>query len=372
MGTRLLFGTVGAVSAVLMALGVNALLSASALDRAMQDTPSLLFRHDPEIVKRLRSAGAQFGDPQFSLMWNNGNDLDLHVIEPTGAHISYLNRRSPSGGELDVDANADPLRRTNRPVENIYWPPDNAPQGVYEVYVHHYANHGDPDPTPYTLRIVIRGRVKECTGALSHREESERVRVNPAGLEGWQPLVSGSSWWHPFLMVSGWGAVLGAVLALVLRVSQRWFGVDRAEFQMGRVVRSMFGALVLGAWAGLVSQAGFALLFWWSEGVARAVGFALLGGFLGYGLAHCVPNLPVNLARWAGILGGVVASLVFGWALQNATDASGCWPSTGVLGLAIGLAITLLRVRITHTVVRTGGHLTPQRLTEQYRVEVND
>ena len=27
------------------------------------------------------------------------------------------------------------------PVENIYWPENEAPIGVYRVFVHHYQNH---------------------------------------------------------------------------------------------------------------------------------------------------------------------------------------------------------------------------------------
>lgn len=371
MASRLLFGGVGAISALLMALGLNTLFQASSVPQALQGTPCLLFRHDPEIVKRLKSAGAQFGDPQFSLMWHNQNDLDLHVIDPTGAHISYRDPRAPSGGELDVDANRDALRLTNRPVENIYWRPGSAPQGDYQVYVHHYANHGNADRTPYILRIVMQGRVKEFTGSLSHREQSELIRINPAEVSNWQPLEGHSRWWQALLLAVGWSAGLGAILALLLRLPQRWFGVNRAEFQPGRVVKATAIGLVLGIFAGLFGQGVFALLFGWSESVARAVGFAMLGGFLGYGLAHCVPNLPVNPARWAGIFGGLLAFGAFGWAVQNATDATGRWLGAMLIGLAIGLMIAFVRVRLETAIVRTGGTLTPRQLSQRYRVEVN-
>jgi hypothetical protein len=180
MGVRMLFGAVGLVIALLTALGMNALFDALNTRALLAGTRVLLFDTEDEVVERLQEAGAQFGDPQFSLAWNNRNDLDLHVIDPAGNHIWYRQRSSPTGGELDVDANADRLRTTERPVENIYWPPANAPEGVYKVYVHHYANHGAPDPTPYTLRITIGGRTREFQGSLRHGEREPGDEYRPA------------------------------------------------------------------------------------------------------------------------------------------------------------------------------------------------
>jgi uncharacterized protein YfaP (DUF2135 family) len=40
------------------------------------------------------------------IAWSNVNDLDLHVIEPSGEETSFSHRKSATGGELDVDINA--------------------------------------------------------------------------------------------------------------------------------------------------------------------------------------------------------------------------------------------------------------------------
>jgi hypothetical protein len=115
---------------------------------------------------RLKRAGAKTGDVQISLLWNNFNDIDLHVICPSGARIFFGTRRSACGGELDVDMNAGGPQ-SNKPVENIYWPHGQAPQGRYQVYVHHYANHGGRDPTYFSVRVKVDGKEKTFKESLT-------------------------------------------------------------------------------------------------------------------------------------------------------------------------------------------------------------
>jgi hypothetical protein len=363
MGTRLLFGAIGLVTALLTAYGLERLFAALRLTETLQGTRVLLFHSDPEIVRRLQERGAQFGNPQFSLMWHNINDLDLHCIEPTGTHIWFRNRRSEqTGGELDVDANADPLTRTNRPVENIYWPPHRAPRGTYEVYVHHYANHGAPDPTSYTLRIVANGRVREFRGSLRVGQESPRVRFDPAQLSDWEPL-RGSAWngWG-LLAMAGWGGLLGLLLALSLRLPQRWFGVDGRYFEWRSVLGAALGGTVLGIISGLVGQLLFVALAGLSESLARYAGLIALGGLLGYGLHHFVPNLPLNPARWAGAVGGLLGAYGFLLALAQWNDSVGRFIVAGLLGLSIGLMIALLRMRRAAARLPAAKHIHPRHL----------
>ncbi len=90
------------------------------------------------LEKRLDREGAKRGSVQISLMWDNWNDLDLHVITPSGEHIYHDNRASGCGGELDIDMNFKPTSKT--PVENIVWT-KTPPPGVYRVGVRHYKIH---------------------------------------------------------------------------------------------------------------------------------------------------------------------------------------------------------------------------------------
>ena len=85
--------------------------------------------------ERLEREGAKRGSVQISLLWNNWNDLDLHVITPSGEHIFHDNRKSACGGELDLDMNFKPTSKT--PVENIVWT-KTPPSGTYRVGVRHY------------------------------------------------------------------------------------------------------------------------------------------------------------------------------------------------------------------------------------------
>jgi len=122
---------------------------------------------DGEVGRRLAQAGGKSGAIQVSLVWNNFNDLDLHLIAPSGEHIFFGHPRSMCFGHLDVDMNAGgPTSR--EPVENVYWPRDRAPRGVYRIFVHHFARH-DPgeDQTPFEVHVLVDGVRRTHTGTVS-------------------------------------------------------------------------------------------------------------------------------------------------------------------------------------------------------------
>jgi uncharacterized protein YegL len=122
-----------------------------------------------EFRSRLQREGAKSGDVQISLLWNNYNDLDLHVICPSGEEIYFAHKKSNCGGELDVDMNISPT--SVEPVENVYWPSGGAPFGNYQVFVNHYRNHARPgctDPTFFKVAISVAGMSQEFTGRISY------------------------------------------------------------------------------------------------------------------------------------------------------------------------------------------------------------
>ena len=129
-----------------------------------------------ELQARLEREGAMTGDVQISLMWENFNDLDLHVVCPSGERIHGGNKKSECGGELDVDANVRP--ETKKPVENVVWPGVTAPPGTYQVYVHHYKKHRKrrtKDPTGFQIIVNNAGDYREYHGDLTHGDPIKLV-----------------------------------------------------------------------------------------------------------------------------------------------------------------------------------------------------
>ena len=135
-----------------------------------------------DVTKRLQREGAKSGAVQVSLIWDNYNDLDLYCIDPLGEEISYNNKFSQSGGELDVDMNVN-YGESLEPVENIYWSEGKVPTGEYRVYVKHFKNHycGDncEDPTFYNVRVKNGRNTKDYFGEIAHyNDRVEVVRFN--------------------------------------------------------------------------------------------------------------------------------------------------------------------------------------------------
>ena len=98
-----------------------------------------------------------------SLIWDNRNDLDLHVITPSGEHIYYAHKQSRCRGELDVDRNV--RGETTKPVENVRWRKGEAPAGRYRVFVQNYRFHEtDHAPTPYRVELEINGKTQRFEG----------------------------------------------------------------------------------------------------------------------------------------------------------------------------------------------------------------
>jgi hypothetical protein len=127
-----------------------------------------------KIQGRVDKAGGKRGEVQFALAWQNVNDVDLHVIAPSGEHISYSHKRSQCKGHLDVDMNVH--GDTTEPVENVRWLQRQAPTGRYTVIVNLFRVHApwrgrkNPSETDYQLLASLGGEsqlIEDAVGSAT-------------------------------------------------------------------------------------------------------------------------------------------------------------------------------------------------------------
>jgi hypothetical protein len=91
-----------------------------------------------------------------TVTWTGASDVDIHVIDPNGVEVSYLNPESPEGGLLDLDSNAD-CAIDNINTETISWPDGTAPSGDYKVIIEYYDDCG-VESSPYSVLVRRKGR----------------------------------------------------------------------------------------------------------------------------------------------------------------------------------------------------------------------
>lgn len=178
---------------------------------------------DAELRRRLLKAGGKHEgcDVRASLIWNNRNDLDIHVIAPSGEEIYYAHKYSRCGGGLDVDMNVS--GETTEPVENIRWKSGEAPTGIYQIYVQNFRFH-EPRyscPTPFRVELEVSGEVYHYDGVISPRGETKEpsnVQVARFRYVRGQKLTAVPTGMRPAALQAAWGLAPGAwakVMAIV-------------------------------------------------------------------------------------------------------------------------------------------------------------
>ncbi|MBV8304741.1 MAG: hypothetical protein JOZ04_11060 [Acidimicrobiia bacterium] len=115
------------------------------------------------------------GDVQVTLLWADGNDLDLHVIDPSGNEIYFANPKSPTGGMLDHDDTAG-CATTGTHVENVFWPVGSAPPGRYRVFVENYTSCGAP--SRYAVHATAKGQVEISSTATVGALDGDQSAVS--------------------------------------------------------------------------------------------------------------------------------------------------------------------------------------------------
>jgi hypothetical protein len=125
--------------------------------RAALDVPPVI---PPDLEQRL--AGIERGQGlELTLAWEGAADLDLQVVCPDRARISFEHRAS-CGARLVADQNARGGTGASRAVEHVIWDDAPAPDGRYGVEVGLFARHGEARPEiPFQVILSRHGQVVE-------------------------------------------------------------------------------------------------------------------------------------------------------------------------------------------------------------------
>lgn len=307
---------------------------------------SMLF--PPQVAERLSLAGARPGAIEIALSWNSVDDLDLHCLEPGGGwesrhHISYLNKRSPSGGELDIDRNAsDPL--SEQPVEHITWSESAAAVGNHSVRVTLYMKRTNAGPIPFKLYAKFGDRMESFErelGAQGETAEFNFVHAPPTRTPPTQATArSASLRMTDIALVSLWSALLAAGLGAALAAGQSKV-VRRCWPPIRSFTQSIGLCALAGAIAGGASQAAFGALGMQGTflSCAQCAAWALLGAALGAVISRVVPNLPPRKAALAGAVAGLVGGAALVFLSAGGGGTFGRLVGAALLGMAIGVMV---------------------------------
>jgi len=133
------------------------------------------------------------GEVQVSVSWDGDSDVDLHVVDPNAEEIYWDQLSSASGGELDLDSNAD-CELDHKRNENITW--DKAPAGEYIVRLDYYRNC-DIEKTNYVVTVRVNGQPTKTfsgtfTGAGDKGEEGSGKPITTFKVIATSPAASPS------------------------------------------------------------------------------------------------------------------------------------------------------------------------------------
>jgi len=120
------------------------------------------------IKERVKKAGGNVTNAKLriSLSWSNYDDLDIHVIEPSGKEIYF---RNPDR-KLDVDMNAR-SGKSRTPVENVSYA-RVVPNGIYRVWIHQFCRRETTDPG-FTVEIENQGKIHQLSYPQALRDRDE-------------------------------------------------------------------------------------------------------------------------------------------------------------------------------------------------------
>lgn len=127
-----------------------------------------------EYIDDLRAnLGGSTGKVVVTLVWKTLDDIDLHLVEPSGEEIFFDNKQSRQRGTLDLDKNAPGTLLVTNPIENIYYA--IMPRaGKYRIKVVYYKKNTSDTSIPYTVALSINGETEVYQNIL-YKEGQEHT-----------------------------------------------------------------------------------------------------------------------------------------------------------------------------------------------------
>jgi hypothetical protein len=129
--------------------------------------------NDLDDCTQAQPAQPSHGDVEITLHWSNTNDLDLVCVDPNNETIYYDHKVSRSGGQLEIDMNVS--GESTQPIEHIYWPTGEAPEGTYVVKVHYHCKNDTRNETPYTVTVKYGSKIETHQGTIKRTDSDQTV-----------------------------------------------------------------------------------------------------------------------------------------------------------------------------------------------------
>jgi hypothetical protein len=119
------------------------------------------------ICDDLRRNNRTVGAANVVLKWDTTDDLDVHVVCPTGEHIYYA-KQNVCGANLMSDVNVrgeSAPTPTDHPIEDVRFS-DASPNGEYKVYVDRFSG-AESGQTAYTVTLLVNGAVVQSKAGVA-------------------------------------------------------------------------------------------------------------------------------------------------------------------------------------------------------------
>lgn len=287
-------------------------------------------------------------------------------------------------GNFDaMDLTRTKTRISGKPVENIFWPTNGAPDGIFEVSVVHFGAYEKERRTPFSVHVrtalkklefkgeispletnlVFRGhlgpsrdrarRIQDHENQIARNRREHYARMQEQ-VQAWERQAHPRSGMRLGVMAL-WTGFVALLLGFVLHVAQQWV-TSRALGRWRHLGRSMslvvglsvIGALLVHFIASIVPRWSLDVSFLLPEldRLAPLLGWPMLGTVLGVCLAMAIPNLHWWRAGIAGLVTGALAGIGFEFVSRHGTDATARCCGLLLMGVGIGLAIRLLEALV--------------------------